>query len=165
MLSLDTESSVLQFAIQKCKNYDIQYFNFSCCFVWCETWFLTLGGGRRLRVLENGGLRKLSWPKRDEVSEEWRRLHKDELYDLYSSPNIIWVIKSGRMKWVGRVARVGDGRGAYRVLVGIPVGNRRLGRPSLNGRIILKWDFKKWDGEAWGHVTGGCECGYEPSVP
>jgi len=122
-------------------------------------------GGRRLRVLENGGLRKLSWPKRDEVSEEWRRLHKDELYDLYSSPNIIWVIKSGRMKWVGRVARVGDGRGAYRVLVGIPVGNRRLGRPSLNGRIILKWDFKKWDGEAWGHVTGGCECGYEPSVP
>jgi len=109
----------------------------------CETWFLTLEEDHWLRVFENGVLRKISWPKRDEVTEEWRRLHKEELYDLYSSPNIVWVIKSGSMRWAGRMVRMGDGRGAYMVLVGIPVGNRRLGRPSLNEKIILKWTFKK----------------------
>jgi hypothetical protein len=75
-----------------------------------------------------------------------RRLHNEELNDLYSSPNIIRVIKSRRMRLVGHVARMGEKRVAYRILVGRPDGRRPLGRPRPNGRIILKSVFKKWDG-------------------
>ena len=63
-------------------------------------------------------LRRIFGPKRDEVTGEWRRLHNNELYALYSSPNIIRVIKSGRLRWAGHVACMGDRRGAYRILVG-----------------------------------------------
>jgi hypothetical protein len=66
----------------------------------------------RLRVFENRVLRGIFGPKRDEVTGEWRRLHNEELNDLYSSPNIIWVIKSRRMRWDGHVARMGEGRDA-----------------------------------------------------
>jgi hypothetical protein len=71
----------------------------------------------RLRVFENMVLRRIFGPKRDEVTGEWRRLHNEELYALYSSPTIIRVIKSRRLKWVGHVARMGERRGAYRALV------------------------------------------------
>jgi hypothetical protein len=74
----------------------------------------------RLRVFENRVLRRIFGPKRDEVTEEWRRLHKKELYALYSSPNIIRVIKSRRLRWAGHVARMGERRGAYRILVETP---------------------------------------------
>jgi len=85
---------------------------------------------RRLRVFENSVLRrKVLGPKRDEVTGEWRKLHNEELEDLYSLPNIVWVVKSRRMRWAGRVARMGEGRGVYRVLVGKPEGKRPLGRP------------------------------------
>jgi hypothetical protein len=84
----------------------------------CETWSVTLREEHRLMVLENRVLRGIFVPKRDEVTGEWRRLHNEELNDLYSSPNIIWVIKSRRMRWAGHVARMGEGRGAYRALVG-----------------------------------------------
>ena len=73
--------------------------------------------------------RRIFGPKRDEVTEEWWKLHNEELNDLYSSPNIVRVIKSKRMRWVGRVARMGERRGVYRVLVGKPEGKRPLGRP------------------------------------
>jgi len=73
-------------------------------------------------------LRRMFWPKRDEVTEEWRRLHNEELNDLYSSPNIVRVIKSKRMRWAGHAARMGEERGVYRVLVGKPEGRRQLGR-------------------------------------
>ena len=68
-------------------------------------------------------------PRRDEVTREWRKLHNEELNDLYSSPNIVRVIKSRRMRWAGNVARMGEERGLYRVLVGKPEGTRPLGRP------------------------------------
>jgi hypothetical protein len=95
----------------------------------CETWSLTLRENCRLRVFENMMLRRIFGPKRDEVTWECRRLHNKELYALYSSPNIIRVIKSSRLRWAGHVARKGERRGAYRALVGKPEGRRPLGRP------------------------------------
>ena len=95
----------------------------------CETWALRLREERKLRVFENMVLRRIFGPRRDEVRGEWRRLHNEELNDLYSSPNIVRVIKSRRMRWAGRVARMGEERGAYRLLVGKPEGKRPLGRP------------------------------------
>ena len=86
---------------------------------------------RKLRVFENMVLRRIFGPRRDEVTGEWRRLHNEELNELYSSPNIVRVIKSRRMRWARHVARMGEGRGAYRVLVGKPEGRRPLGRPRL----------------------------------
>jgi hypothetical protein len=80
-------------------------------------------------VFENRVLRGIFGPKWDEVTEEWRRLYNEELNDLYSSPNIIWVIKSRRIRWAGHIECMGEGRGAYRFLVGRPEGRRPLGRP------------------------------------
>ena len=90
----------------------------------CETWSLTLREERRLRVFENRVLRRVFGPKRDEVIGEWRKLHKEELRDLYSLPNIVWVVKSSRMRWTGHVARMGEGRGVHGVLVGKTEGKR-----------------------------------------
>jgi hypothetical protein len=81
----------------------------------CESWSLTLREECRLRVFENKALRRIFGPKRDEVTGECRRLHNKELYALYSSPNIIWVIKSRRLRWAGHVACMGERRGAYRL--------------------------------------------------
>ena len=88
----------------------------------CETWSLTVREEHGLRVFENRMLRRIFGPKRDEVTGEWRKLHNEELNDLYSSPTIVQVIKSRRMRQVGHVACTGDGRGVYRVLVGKPKG-------------------------------------------
>jgi hypothetical protein len=82
----------------------------------------------RLRVFENRVLRKIFGPKMEEDGS-WRKLHNDELHSLYSSPNIVRVIKSRRMMWAGYVARMGEGRGVYRVLVGRSECKRPLGRP------------------------------------
>jgi hypothetical protein len=71
-------------------------------------------------LFENRVLRRIFGPKRDGVAGEWRKLHKEELHDLYSSPSIVRVIKSRRMRWAGHVARMGEERGVYRVLVGKP---------------------------------------------
>ena len=84
---------------------------------------------RKLSVSENMVLRRIFGPRRDEVTGEWRRLHNEELNDLYSSPNIVRVLKSRRMRWAGHVARMGEESGVYRVFVGKPEGKRPLGRP------------------------------------
>ena len=80
-------------------------------------------------MLENRVLRRIFVPKRDEIKGEWRKLHNEELNDAYSSPNIVLVIISRRMRWAGHVAHMGERRGVYRVLVGKPEGTRPLGRP------------------------------------
>ena len=90
---------------------------------------MTLWEERKLRVFENMVLKRIYGPRRDEVTREWRRLHNEELNDLYCSPNIVRVIKSRRMRWAGYVARMGEERGLYRVLVGKPEGRRPMGRP------------------------------------
>jgi len=95
---------------------------------------LALREERKLRVFENKVLRRLFGPRRDEVARECMRLHNEELNDLYSSPNIVRVIKSGRMRWAGHVTRVGEERGVYRVLVRKPEGKRPMGRP--RGRSV-----------------------------
>jgi hypothetical protein len=83
----------------------------------------------RLRVFENSVLRRIFGPNRDEVTGGWRKLHNEELHNLYSSPSIIRMIKSRKIGWAGHAARMGENRNAYRILVGNPEGKRPLGRP------------------------------------
>jgi hypothetical protein len=94
---------------------------------------------------------------RGEVTGEWRELHNEELNDMYSSPTIVRVIKSRRMRWAGDVARMVEGRGIYRVLVGKPGGKRPLGRPRRRCRwIFRKWNVGVWTGLSWLWIdTGG----------
>ena len=109
----------------------------------CETWSLTLREERKLRVFENMVLRRIFGPKRVEVTGEWRRLHNQEINDLYSSPNIVRVIKSRRMRWAGHVARMGEERGIYRVLVGKPEGRNPMERPRRRWVDNIKMDLQE----------------------
>jgi hypothetical protein len=86
-------------------------------------------------------LRRIFGPKRDEVTGEWRRLHNEDLTGLYSTPHIVRAIKSRRMRWAGHVAPMGEGKGAYRVLVGRPEGRRPLGRPRHGWEDNIKMDL------------------------
>jgi hypothetical protein len=108
----------------------------------CETWSLTLREEQRLRVFENRVLRRMFGPKRDEATGEWIRLHNEKLNGLYLSSNTIWVIKSRKMRWAGHVARMGENRDAYRILVGRPEGGDYVGDTGVDGRIILRSIFK-----------------------
>jgi len=94
-------------------------------------------------VFENKVLRIIFGPKRDEVTREWMKVYNEELNDLYSSPNIFRVIKSRRMRWEEHVARMGDCRGVYRVLVGKPEGKKPLGRPGRRWEDIITMDLKR----------------------
>jgi hypothetical protein len=101
-------------------------------------------------VFENRVLRRVFGPKRDKVTGKWRKLHNEELNDLYSLPNIVRVVKSRRMRWAGHVARMGEGRGVHRVLVERPEGRRSLGRPRRRREDNIKRDLQE---------VGG-DCGY-----
>jgi hypothetical protein len=98
-------------------------------------------------VFENRVLRRVFGPKRDEVTGEWRKLHNEELSVVYFLPNILQVVKSRRMRWAGHVACMGEGRGVHRVFWW---GNLRKrdhwGDPDIDGRIILRWIIRKWEG-------------------
>jgi hypothetical protein len=109
----------------------------------CETWLLTLREECRLRVVENRVLRRTFGPKTNKVIREWKKLHNEELNDLYSSPNIVRVIKSRRMRRVGHVAYMGERRGIYRVLVVKPEIKRSLGRPRHRWEDNIKMDLQE----------------------
>jgi hypothetical protein len=118
----------------------------------CETWSLTLREegrkGGRLRVFENKMLRKIFGPKRDEVTGGWRKLHNEELRDLYSSTSIIRIIKSRRMMWAGHVGKMGEKRNVYRLLVEKPERKRPLGGARRRWVDNIKMDLLEigWGG-------------------
>jgi len=125
-----------------------------------------------LRAFENRLLRRMFEPKRYRVTGEWRKLHNEELNDMYPSPNIVWLIKSRRMRWACHVAYMRQRRGAYRVLVGKPRLRGHLEDPDVDVRLILRWIFRKlhwgaWAGLIWlrirAGVVGFCSHGDEHS--
>ena len=97
----------------------------------------------------NRALKRVFGPKRDEVTGEWRKLHNEELSDLYSLPNIVRVVKSRRMRWAGHVVRMGEGKGVHRVMVGKPEGKKPVGIPRHRWEDNIKMDLQE--------VRGGCE--------
>jgi hypothetical protein len=113
----------------------------------CETWSLTLREEHRLRVFEKRLLRRVVGPQGDEVTAEWRKLHNEELNDLYSLPNIVRVVKSRRMRWTWHVARMWEEGGVHRLLVGKPEEKRPLGTPRCRWKDDIKMDVPE---------VGGC---------
>jgi hypothetical protein len=109
----------------------------------CEIWSLKLRKGHRLRVFENGVLGKIFEPKGHEVKKEWRKLHNEELNDLYCTPNFVRVIKSRRMRWAVHVARMGEGRSAYRVLVRFLRETGKFPRPRRRWEVDIKKDLQE----------------------
>jgi hypothetical protein len=124
-------------------------------------------------VFVNRVLRRIFGPKRDEVTGEWRKLHNEELHNLYSSPDNIRHVKSRRMRWAGHVARMGEERKVNKVLVGKPEGKKPLGRPRRRWEDGIRMDLREIGleggcgldstGSEQGPVAGCCECGDEPS--
>jgi hypothetical protein len=123
-------------------------------------------GGTRLRVFENRVMRRIFRPKRDELTGEWRKLHNEELNYLYSSPNLVRVMKSRRIRWAGH--RMGERRGVYRILMGKPEGNRLLGRPRRRWEDKIATGLQEMGcgGMDWinlaqnmGQVAGSCKRG------
>jgi hypothetical protein len=115
----------------------------------CETWPLTLREEHRLRLFKNRVLRRIFGPKRDEVTGDWRKLHNEEIRNLYSSPSIIRIIKSRTIRLTGHVARMGEKRNAYILLVGKPEGKRPLGRRRRRWMDNIRMDLQE---VGWGKV-------------
>jgi hypothetical protein len=107
----------------------------------CETWSLTIREEHKLRVFENRVLRRIFGPKKDGVMGGWRKLHNEDLHNLYSLASIIRILKTRRMRWVGHVARMGEKRNVYRLLVGKPEVKRPLGRPRCRWIDNIKMDL------------------------
>jgi hypothetical protein len=117
----------------------------------CETWSLTLREEHRLRVFKNRVLRRIFGPKRGEVTGGWRKLRKEELHNLYSSPSIIRMVKSRRMRWSGHVAQMDEKRNAYMILVRKSEGKRPVGRPRSRWVANIKMDLREigWNRIDW----------------
>jgi hypothetical protein len=127
------------------KNVKIKIYRtiiFACCFVWVWNLVAHIEGGTRLRVFENRVLRRIFGPKRDDVMGDWIKLHKEDLNDLYCSPNIVRGIKE-RIRWVWHVAGLEERRSIYRVLVEKPKGKRPLERPRRKWEDNIKMDFQE----------------------
>jgi hypothetical protein len=107
----------------------------------CKTWFLTLREELRLRVFENRALRGIFGSNRDEFTGGWRKLHNEGLRNLHSSPSVISMMKSKRMRWAGHVALKGEKRNACRLLMGNPEGKKSLGRPRRRLMDNIKMDL------------------------
>ena len=110
-------------------------------FYGCETWSLTVREEHRLRLFENRVLRRIFGPRREEVTAEWKKLHNEELNDLYTSANIVRVIRSRRMRWAGHVARMREERDVYSDLVEKPEEKRPLVRPRRRWEDNIKMDL------------------------
>jgi hypothetical protein len=117
----------------------------------CDTWTVILRQDYMLRVFENGILRRIFGPMRDEVTGEWKKLHTEDLHNLYSSPVAIRHIKPRRMRWAGYVARMGEEGKVYKVLAGKSKGKRPLGRPRHRWENRIKMDFREigWGVFVW----------------
>jgi hypothetical protein len=113
----------------------------------CETWSLTLREEHKLKGFENRVLKMTFGPKRDEVTGDWRKVHNEELHNLYSSPSIIRVNKSRRLRWVGHAAQIGEKRNAYRILMGKAEGKRPLGKPGCRWVDNIKMDLRERGGD------------------
>jgi len=133
---------------------------------------LTLREKHRLRVFDSRVLRRILRPKRDKVTGEWRKLYNEVLNDLNSTPNIVWVIKSRRMRWAGHLTLMGEGTTVYGVLLGKPEGKKPLGRPRCGWEDNIKIDVQDVGcggcgldpaGSGYGQVAGTCECSNESS--
>jgi hypothetical protein len=125
---------------QKIKRLEYTRLIFPVVLYGCETWSLTLREEHKQRAFENRVLKRIVGPKRDGVTGGWRKLHNDELHNLYSSPSIIRIIKSRRMKWVGHFAQMGEKRNVYRLLMRKPEGKRALRKPRRRWIDNIKMD-------------------------
>ena len=143
MLSFGAEPFVFQVATKNLKIKIYRTIIIPVVLYGCETWSLTLREETKLRVFENKVLRRIFGPRRDEVTGDWRRLHNEELNVLYSSPNIVRVIKWRRLRWAGHVARMDVEPGVYRVLVGKPEGRSPLGRPRCRWLNNIRMDLQE----------------------
>jgi hypothetical protein len=143
LLPFGSESFVIPPAVQDVKVKIYKTIILPVVLYGCETWSLTLRDEHRLRVFENRVLRRIFGPKRDEVMGEWRKLHSEELHNLYSSPDIIRQVKSRGMRWAGHVARKEEERKVYKVLVGKPEGRRPLGRRRRRWEDGIRMDLRE----------------------
>jgi hypothetical protein len=114
-----------------------------------KLWRLTLREECRLKVFENRVLRRIFGPKRDEGRGGWRRLHNEKLYTLYSSPDVIRMTKLRKTRLTENVARMGERKSRRKVLVGQPERRNNLENQGVDGRIIVKWIFEKWNCVIW----------------
>ena len=121
-----------------CKDQDTQNYNLAYCLYGCGTWSFKFMEVYRVGLFENKVLRRIFGPKMGEVTEEWMKLHNENLNYRYCRTNIVTVIKWSRMSWVGHVSHMGETRHVYWALVGTPEGKRTVGRSDIEGRIILR---------------------------